>query len=115
MMIVDEFESRFDADYIFQGSKDDVVALWLNNKSRWYPDVLVTKNNLGDMWCSVTGVICEDLHTMPLFCLGGMKHVSCTSGETLHVCEAVKREDILPLKHHTQTGREDSRKMDYCI
>lgn len=113
--MVDEFEKRFDADYIFDGTKEDVVQLWLTNQSRWYPDSLVAKNSRGEMFCSVTDVICEDLHTMPLFCHGRMKHVSCTSGETLHVCEAYRRAEINPLRSHTQAGREDSRKPDYSI
>jgi len=114
--MVDDFEKRLDADHVFEGTKDDVVQLWLNNHSRWYPDVLVAKNSRGEMFCSVTDVICEDLHTMPLFCKSGtMKHVSCTSGETLHVCEAYRREEIKPLRCHTQAGREESRKPDYAI
>lgn len=114
--MVDEFESRFDADYVFSGTKDDLVQLWLTNQSRWYPDVLVTKNSNGEMFCSVTDVICEDLRTMPLFCKeGSMKHVYCDNGETLHVCEAFFRDEIQPLRCHTQAGREDLRKMDYSI
>ena len=114
---MDEFEKRFDSDYIFDGTKEDVVQLWLTSQSRWYPDSLVAKNSRGEMFCSVTDVICEDLHTMPLFCKSGsMRHVSCTSGETLHVCEAwCRRDEIKPLRCHTQAGREDLRKPDYSI
>ena len=114
-LAMDEFEKRLNADCVFEGTKDDLVQLWLSNQSRFYPDVLVSKNSHGEMFCSVTDVICEDLHTMPLFCRGRMRHVSCTSGETLHVCEAYRREEIKPLRCHTQHGREESRKPDYAI
>jgi len=103
---MDEFENNLSDDWVFNGSIKDIESFWLNSASRWYPETFVNRDENGEMWCRITNVICERHKMLPLFCRdGGMRHISCTSGETLHVCEAVRREEIKPLACCTHLSR----------
>lgn len=103
---MDEFEQRLNDDWIFDGTVKDIETLWLESRSKWYPETFVDRDGNGEMWCRITDVICERHRVLPLFCRdGGMRHVSCTSGETLHVCEAVRRGEIKPLPCFTHSHR----------
>lgn len=92
--MTDEFEQRLDADFIFNGSKQEVIDLWLTNRSSWYPTTLVENDGSGKMRCSITGVNCEGFSTVPAFCTGLMRHIECNNGQTLHVVKACKRDEV---------------------
>lgn len=105
----DEFELRTDADWLFAGTKKEIEQLWINGKTRWYPESLVARESDGDecrMYCSITDVICDDHKVMPLFCDDGtMRHIECDDG-AVHVARAVFRGDVRPLDCFTHSGRK---------
>jgi hypothetical protein len=93
--MTDEFEQRLQTDFIFNGSKQDVIDLWLANRSNWYPATLLKTGMDGFLACSVTGVRCHPLSVYPKFCrLGTMRYIACTSGECLYVFEACRRSEV---------------------
>jgi hypothetical protein len=93
--MTDEFEQRLQTDFIFDGCKQDVIDLWLTNRSNWYPATLLKVGADLILRCSVTGVGCHPLSVYPKFCrLNTMRYIACTSGESLHVVEACKRDEV---------------------
>jgi hypothetical protein len=93
--MTDEFEQRLQTDFIFSGSKQDVIDLWLSNRSNWYPMTLVETDKFGRGKCSVTGVSCFWFPDLPRFCKRGTKrYIVCTSGESIYVVEACKRDEV---------------------
>jgi len=91
----DEFENRLQTDFIFNGSKQDVIDLWLSNRSNWYPATLLKVGADLILRCSVTGVRCRPFSVYPKFCRPNtMRYIACTSGESLHVIEACKRDEV---------------------
>jgi hypothetical protein len=93
--MTDEFEQRLQTDFIFNGSEQDVVDLWLTNRSNWYPTTLLETDTFGRGCCCVTGAYCSGFTGLPSFCKPGtMRYVVCTSGESLHVVEACKRDEV---------------------
>ena len=91
----DEFEQRLDTDFIFNGSKQDIIDLWLESRSNWYPMPLLETDAFGRGKCSVTAAYCSGFTGVPAFCRPGtMRYVVCTSGESLHVVEACKRDEV---------------------
>jgi hypothetical protein len=93
--MTDEFEQRLQTDFVFNGSKQDVIDLWLTNRSNWYPATLLKVGSDGFLRCSVTGVRCHPLSVYPKFCrLNTMRYIACTSGECLYVFEACKRNEV---------------------
>ena len=91
----DEFEQRLQTDFIFNGSKQDVIDLWLSNLSNWYPMPLVETDKFGRGKCSVTEAYCSGFTGLPAFCRPGtMRYVVCTSGESIYVFEACKRDEV---------------------
>jgi hypothetical protein len=94
--MTDEFEQRLQTDFIFNGCKQDVIDLWLSNRSNWYPTTLIGANISGSgHLCSVTGAYCSGFANLPAFCKPGtMRYVVCTSGESIYVVEACKRDEV---------------------
>jgi len=92
--VTDEFEQRLTTDFIFNGSRQDVIDLWLTNRSNWYPTTLVENDGAGKMRCSVTGVYCNYRNVVPAFCTGLMRHIECDNGQTLHVVKACRRNKV---------------------
>ena len=93
--MTDEFEQRLTTDFIFNGSKQEVIDLWLTNRSNWYPTALLETDTFGRGRCSVTGVCYSLLNACPGFCKPNtMRYVVCTSGELIYVFEACKRDEV---------------------
>jgi hypothetical protein len=93
--MTDEFEQRLQTDFIFNGCKQDVIDLWLSNRSNWYPTTLIGANISGSGHCIVTGASCSWFTGLPPFCRPGtMRYIVCTSGESLQVVEACKRGEV---------------------
>jgi hypothetical protein len=92
----DEFENRLQTDFIFNGSRQDVIDLWLTNRSSWYPMTLLETDPKKDRErCSVTGAYCSGFLNLPAFCRPGtMRYVVCASGESIYVVEACKRDEV---------------------
>jgi hypothetical protein len=93
--MTDEFEQRLQTDFIFDGSRQDVIDFWLTNRSSWYPTTLLETDTFGRGRCSVTGAYCSGFTGFPAFCRPGtMRYIVCTSGESLHVVEACKLDEV---------------------
>jgi hypothetical protein len=91
----DEFEQRLQTDFIFNGCKQDVIDLWLTNRSSWYPTTLLETDTFGRGRCSATGAYCSGFTGFPAFCRPGtMRYVVCASGESIYVFEACKRSEV---------------------
>jgi hypothetical protein len=69
--MTDEFEQRLQTDFIFNGCKQDVIDLWLSNRSNWYPTTLIGANISGSGHCIVTGASCSWFTGLPPFCRPG--------------------------------------------